>query len=355
MPNYSLINDVAPIVQALYHFLAFVQYKDELLGIQTDGAISFSDSNSFLGMEEGYKAGIAEKARAELRSKEWNEQWIGTGKIATCAANAIGKASNLVNVNQQIDFKNRLNPVHKSYCPDAERVLYEIYRGANEKEAFSMAVKVFGAKYDTIAFLFFVKDCERFLPISSGNFDRCFQRLGIDFATSHRCSWDNYDGFISIIHDIQLLMNDNLPLKSPARLLDAHSLVWILHEDRFINWTPSAEDSIKIEQISENVLQQIVSGVTKRVEHTTSTFTRNAEVAKIAKIRAKGICQLCKKPAPFLDSKGDPYLESHHVIWLSRGGKDSTCNTAALCPNCHKKMHIVDDPNDVSILLNSLK
>lgn len=355
MPDTQFINNISPVILYLTRFLLFVRNKDRQLNGSYDGMISFSDTNGFLGMEEGYKSGIAEKAREELNFKDWKETWIGTGKIASCAAKAIGKASNLVNMNQQIDFRNRLNPLHKSYCPDAERVLYEIYRGTDEKKAFEMAVNAFGAKYDTIAFLFFIKDCERFLPISPGNFDKCFQLLEIDYATSHNCSWENYTGFISIISEIQSLMNDILPLKSEARLIDAHSFVWIVHEDKFINRKTSEDDIRKTEQFSEDLLQQIVTGNTKRTERTVYTYTRSAEVVKAVKARAKGICQLCKKAAPFLDSKGLPYLEVHHVIWLSRGGKDDTNNAAALCPNCHKKMHIVDDRYDVMLLLNLLK
>ena len=72
------------------------------------------------------------------------------------------------------------------------------------------------------------------------------------------------------------------------------------------------------------------------------------------KKRAHGICQYCKQPAPFTDTKGNPYLEVHHLVWLSRGGDDSTANTVALCPNCHKRMHILDDPKDIETLQNSL-
>ena len=355
MSESSHIKDISQIVQYLYRFLAFVQQEDHRLNDSADGTISFSDTNGFLGMEEGYKSNIAEKAREELHYKDWKESWVGTGEIARMASNAISKANNLVNINQQINFKNRLNPAHASFRPDAERAIFEIYRGTNEQNAFEMAVKAFGAKYDTIAFLFFLKDSERFLPISSGNFDKSFRLLGIDFSTSHKCTWSNYCDFIAIIRDIQSLMNDLLPLKAHARLIDAHSFVWILHEDRFINWEPSEEDNQSIERSVEMSVQQVISGEAKRVSHTVHTYTRNAEVVKVAKTRADGICQLCKKPAPFLDSKGLPYLEVHHIVWLSRGGKDSTDNAVALCPNCHTKMHVVDDTNDVDKLFQAIK
>ena len=59
---------------------------------------------------------------------------------------------------------------------------------------------------------------------------------------------------------------------------------------------------------------------------------------------------MCGKPAPFNDKSGDPYLESHHIKWLSKGGEDSPYNVVALCPNCHRKMHIVNDSEDVRFL-----
>lgn len=83
-----------------------------------------------------------------------------------------------------------------------------------------------------------------------------------------------------------------------------------------------------------------------------STYIRDEIIAEYTKRRANGICQLCGKEAPFCDENGQPYLESHHIIWLSKGGSDSIENTIALCPNCHKKMHIVDSPLDIMFLQN---
>ena len=79
---------------------------------------------------------------------------------------------------------------------------------------------------------------------------------------------------------------------------------------------------------------------------TSQTYERNAYVTEYAKRRAKGICQLCNTPAPFKNKLGEPYLETHHIEWLSKGGADIIANTVALCPNCHKKMHIVDSIED---------
>jgi len=78
----------------------------------------------------------------------------------------------------------------------------------------------------------------------------------------------------------------------------------------------------------------------------TKVFQRDPFVSEWAKVRAAGKCQLCGKKAPFLDQLRKPYLETHHLNWLSKGGSDSVKNTIALCPNCHRKMHVCNDPQD---------
>lgn len=77
---------------------------------------------------------------------------------------------------------------------------------------------------------------------------------------------------------------------------------------------------------------------------------RDPYVAEYTKRRAHGRCQLCGAEAPFIDNNGDPYLESHHVVWLSQGGEDSIHNTVALCPNCHRRVHILKNAEDIEKL-----
>ena len=41
-------------------------------------------------------------------------------------------------------------------------------------------------------------------------------------------------------------MEDMLPMQGTPRMIDAHSFVWIIQEDRFINWNPGAERCVQI-------------------------------------------------------------------------------------------------------------
>lgn len=87
---------------------------------------------------------------------------------------------------------------------------------------------------------------------------------------------------------------------------------------------------------------QAAGGVPPARGAKTNVFSRNPYVAAYALHRAGGVCQLCDAPAPFRKQDTTPYLEVHHIEWLSRGGVDTINNTVALCPNCHRKMHVLD-------------
>lgn len=83
---------------------------------------------------------------------------------------------------------------------------------------------------------------------------------------------------------------------------------------------------------------------------TVVTYERNPWVIEHAKRRANGVCELCGNKAPFRKLGGEPCLETHHLIWLSKGGEDTIDNTVALCPNCHRKMHLLGADSDLSAL-----
>ena len=51
-----------------------------------------------------------------------------------------------------------------------------------------------------------------------------------------------------------------------------------------------------------------------------------------------------------MDKNNLPYLEEHHVKQLADGGTDSMDNVVAICPNCHRRMHVLNDKNDQIIL-----
>lgn len=118
--------------------------------------------------------------------------------------------------------------------------------------------------------------------------------------------------------------------------------------------TQIEEDRVEAERLSGETLQAKAAAASRRKvkprQSSTVTYYRNPIIAKAAKERAGGICQLCGMPAPFDDKDGNPYLESYHIVWLSQGGEDTVEDTVALCPNCHKRMHVLNEDRAVRVL-----
>jgi 5-methylcytosine-specific restriction protein A len=69
-----------------------------------------------------------------------------------------------------------------------------------------------------------------------------------------------------------------------------------------------------------------------------SAYVRDREVRDQALTRAGGNCEYCGKQG-FEMANGNIYLETHHVVPLSEGGKDVVSNVAALCANHHRQAH----------------
>ena len=109
------------------------------------------------------------------------------------------------------------------------------------------------------------------------------------------------------------------------------------------------EESKPLDQLEKAAKKNASKPVVSVVQ--TKTYHRDPTIAAYVKKRANGVCQLCGQKAPFNDENGEPYLECHHIDWLSKGGMDSIDNCVALCPNCHRKMHVLNTPEDILELL----
>lgn len=204
------------------YFFAFKSYVEYMSGQRF---ISF-EANDFLDREEGYKTDLFKKGITILSVSTWVESDIGTLKIIEKVKTALSlPENNLVHHQQKIHFYNvaESNPIM------AEKVLYEIYCTDNEKQSFENAVALFGAKYDLIAYLYFLKNHNRFFPVRSSKFDKKFQLLGVPFKLSGTCSWENYCIFCNYIKVLKNEIESYFDIS--IRPIDAHSFLWMLEED----------------------------------------------------------------------------------------------------------------------------
>ena len=174
--------------------------------------------------QEDYKRGIAAKAAEVLGRESWNRTEIGTGTIGDHAIKAVQRNSNLIGRFQVSAFSDKV----KDNPEEAERVLFRLYHDRKDQECFAQLCSIFGRKYDLMAYLYFVLDPARYLPLRSSIFDGIFKKIGIDLQTTGRCSWDNYQEFIRTISEIRDFMREYYQI-ADVDLLDAHSFLWTLN------------------------------------------------------------------------------------------------------------------------------
>lgn len=75
-----------------------------------------------------------------------------------------------------------------------------------------------------------------------------------------------------------------------------------------------------------------------RVDGKSSGFKRDDAVREFVRKRSMGFCELCNTQG-FLLPDGRRYIETHHMLWLSDGGPDTSSNVIALCANHHREVH----------------
>jgi len=99
---------------------------------------------------------------------------------------------------------------------------------------------------------------------------------------------------------------------------------------------------VEVEKLRKTIGVNLPKGQKKPLKITTSSsgYRRDAAVVAYALNIAKGICESCLENAPFIKINNEPCLEVHHLKKLSDGGTDQISNVVAVCPNCHRELHL---------------
>ena len=119
----------------------------------------------------------------------------------------------------------------------------------------------------------------------------------------------------------------------------------LVPEDSFGSAEIGKEISIDIETIDiaslrEAAYNAATPSANSTINNTVRTvYERSANVRDYILARAKGKCEGCSQPAPFLRKDNTPYLEPHHIRRVSDGGPDHPRYVIALCPNCQSEAH----------------
>ncbi|MBC8233179.1 HNH endonuclease [bacterium] len=98
---------------------------------------------------------------------------------------------------------------------------------------------------------------------------------------------------------------------------------------RVVKQIPLPISHITVEDVAVDVRRLSDPNVTNKEYQQSNRLDENLRLACL--MRDSFICQKC--------SKKETLLEAHHIVWTSKGGKDSIYNLTTLCENCHDKVH----------------
>lgn len=126
-----------------------------------------------------------------------------------------------------------------------------------------------------------------------------------------------------------------------AIVFELRSLDAIVEATKLYDSSTLAQASL--EQLRQLALAAATSTVQSTSESRRNIYQRSSDVRNYVLARAKGVCEGCGMPAPFLRLDGTPYLEPHHLRRISDGGPDHPAHVIALCPNCHRRTHLGGD------------
>lgn len=366
--HYTAHVDEAILEYYKDEFVDFVQRKDKIK------TFAFSESR-YLTNLEGYKALIYSKCNAILMALNWKECEVGSGKISSVMSTVL-REKVIVNGssvdNNLVGWRNVLRFENTRDVRLLELSLYGLYHDSwAEKECFDSLLEV-GLNYNIVAFLFFLKDRDTFLPISQERFDNIFDMLGVSgFRTSRNASWDNYSTYLYLVKSVQ---KNLLSIDATTTLLDAHTFLWIIgnenkiqkkvrtrykatialsNNDRESRVKLNLHDKVFPDEIHDDVSRLYPEGMIKRIAVNAYERSNRARTECIKRYGVK--CMVCEMN--FKDRYGDlgeGFIHVHHLTPLSDIGVeyevDVQNDLVPVCPNCHAMLHRRSPPYTVESL-----
>lgn len=194
----------------------------------TPDMVSFKSGEIYT--EEGYKYDILNRAAKIIEATPWEESGIiGSGKISSMALELLAIRPNDGDQQNLVDYRDIMffaDQTFSASAKDIEKALYILYVKNEDKEAFNMLSRALNKKYALISYFFFLKDSSKYQVVRPKNFAERFPMIGAHPQCTLNCSWDNYQKYISVLHEVYDFLTQNL--NEDITLTDAHSFVWML-------------------------------------------------------------------------------------------------------------------------------
>jgi len=149
-------------------FPLFMEYAEE----EEDKPLNISQLKDFLDKKEGYKYEIFDKTQKSLDVDSWAKDMVNPGQIFNKVKLAVNESDNLVDWRLR-DEKFSNEAIKKYDLSSYEKTFYDFYKDkVKDSKSFDDLVDIFGGNYPLLAYLFFIKDKDKYCVISPKKFDR---------------------------------------------------------------------------------------------------------------------------------------------------------------------------------------
>ncbi len=326
---------------------------------------------------ENYKYNVHNLGREKLDSQSWKANDIGSGRIHENTTKALYvEDNNLVN-----NYRLKQNFENINDTKTIEQILFDFYKSKIlDSISFEKFID-FGISYNVVAYLFFLKEKNKYLPISQRAFDNVFELIGLsDFKTDGQNSFDNYSQFCDLIKQVQRFLKTK---DKETTLIDAHSFLWIVGQmntksvknetskketkskSKIIsekNGTVQSKDTklndskttinqynekLYPDDFSEESIEELYEGLKKTI--TVNSYERNSTARQSCIDYWKAICAVCSADFEKLYGEiGKGFIHVHHLTPISKVGQtyqiDPINDLIPVCPNCHSMLHRKEPP-----------
>jgi len=337
---------------------------------------------------ENYKYEVYTNGRKKLDFQKWKAQDIGMGRIHENAINALKvKKNNLVN-----NYRLKENFAQIDDVKAIEQILFDFYKSKiHDSVSFKKFID-FGISYNVIAYLFFLKEKNKYLPISQRAFDDIFELIGLaDFKTDGQSTFDNYIQYCDLIKQVQRYLKTK---DKDATLIDAHSFLWILgkmnantvnkpNSTKRTEYNPKTIKEINVntqskeaglkenlteikhyvdkffpDELPTETTENLFEGIKKTV--TVNSYERNPKARQLCVKHWQAICAVCRLDFEKLYGEiGKGFIHVHHLTPVSKIGKtyqiDPIKDLIPVCPNCHSMLHRQEPPLTIEELIKIMK
>lgn len=154
------------------------------------------------------------------------------------------------------------------------------------------------------------------------------------------------NGLWCLVHTMRYLKHQE-EIRPDKEGKSRRAIVFGLIADHAYETTPNVDQftefpgtPLELRRAVENLVETQDETPAERIR---KVYKRSVLVAHYARVRAAGKCEACGSDAPFETNNGERFLEVHHIDRLADGGADQFDKVAAVCPNCHRRIHFGKD------------